>query len=69
MPLNTDYIATRRAFLNLTQQQAGIAAVFDPLHATQRWSDYERGRPQSPTLATLEALAKALRCDIGKLVE
>lgn len=66
MPLNTEYIAARRAALGLTQQQAADLAGFPNL---QKWSQYEKGRIPDPRLSSLEAIAKALRCKVAKLLK
>lgn len=65
MALNTDYIRQRREALGLTQQQAADAAGFPNL---QKWSNYENGRIPDPRLSSLEAIARALKCSVAKLV-
>lgn len=65
MPLNTDFIRTRRLALKLTQAEAAERAGFPNL---QKWSNYENGRIPDPQLSSLEAIAKALRCPVAKLI-
>lgn len=65
MPLNIEYIRARREQLKLTQAQAAERAGFPNL---QKWSQYEKGRIKDPQLSTLEAMARALRCGVAKLV-
>jgi transcriptional regulator with XRE-family HTH domain len=65
MPLNAEYIRRRRDQLGLTQQQCAVIAGFTN---AQKWSNYENGRIPDPQLSTLEAIAKALRCPVARLV-
>lgn len=65
MPLNIDYIRKRRDELGLTQAEAADKAGFPN---AQKWSNYENGRIPDPQLSTLEAIAKALRCPVAKLI-
>lgn len=65
MPLNTEYIRTRREQLGLTQAQAAERAGFPNL---QKWSQYENGRIPDPQLSSLEAIAQALNCKVAKLL-
>lgn len=65
MPLNIEYIRTRREQLGLTQEEAATAAGFAN---RQKWSQYEAGRVPDPQLSTLEGIARALGCDVGRLV-
>jgi transcriptional regulator with XRE-family HTH domain len=66
MALNIGYIRSRRKELKLTQAQAAKLAGFPNL---QKWSQYEKGHIPDPQLSSLEAIAKALRCNIAKLVQ
>lgn len=63
--MNVAFIRARRQQLKLTQQQCADAAGFPNL---QKWSQYENGRVPDPQLSTLEAIAKALRCPVAKLI-
>jgi transcriptional regulator with XRE-family HTH domain len=65
MPLNIEYIRTRRLALKLTQADAAKAAGFPN---GQKWSNYETGQIPDPQLSTLEAIAKALRCKVERLI-
>jgi transcriptional regulator with XRE-family HTH domain len=66
MPLNLEYIRQRREQLGLTQQQAADAAGFPNL---QKWSQYETGKIPDPQLSSLESIARALKCKVGKLLK
>lgn len=66
MPVDVTYIRQRRMQLGLTQQQAADAAGFPNL---QKWSQYENGRIPDPQLSSLEAIAKALRCKVRRLLK
>lgn len=66
MPLNTTYIRSRRLQLGLSQAEAAELAGFPNL---QKWSQFECGRIADPQLSSIEALAKALKCGAGKLIE
>ena len=66
MSLNTDYIRQRREQLGLTLAQAADRAKFSN---AQKWWQYEAGRIPDPQLSSLEAIAKALRCKVAKLIK
>jgi transcriptional regulator with XRE-family HTH domain len=66
MPLNLDYIRQRREQLGLTQADAAKRAGFPNL---QKWSQYETGRIPDPQLSSLEAIAKALKCGVARLLK
>jgi transcriptional regulator with XRE-family HTH domain len=66
MPLNIEYIKSRREQLGLSQDEAATLAGFPN---RQKWSQYENGRIPDPQLSTLEAIAKALRCGVVKLIK
>lgn len=66
MPLNHDYIRARRLHLKLTQAECAAEAG---MPNAQKWSNYETGKIPDPQLSTLEAIAKALRCKVAKLLK
>ncbi len=67
--LNVARIGELRSALNLTQQEAADAAGFN---SKQHWQNLESGRAGSAagiTLGTLNAIAKALKCDPKELLK
>ncbi len=67
--LNTDWIKSRREALSLTQEQAAEAAG---LKSKQHWYAVESGATGGKsgiTLGTLNAIAKALKCDPKELLK
>lgn len=66
MPLNIEFIRNRREQLKLTQAEAADRAGFSN---AQKWSQYETGYIPDPQLSTLEAIAKALRCKVARLLK
>jgi len=65
MPLDIQFIRSRRELLKLTQAEAASRAGFPN---PQKWSQYETGRIPDPQLSSLEAIAKSLRCKVAKLI-
>lgn len=64
-------IKRRRLALNLTQAQAARDAVWvDPAGGPdrRRWQKLESGHPADPALSTVEAAARALRCQVADLL-
>jgi transcriptional regulator with XRE-family HTH domain len=66
MPINLEYIRSRREQLGLSQDAAAKLAGFSN---RQKWSNYETGQIPDPQLSTLEAIAKALRCKVARLLK
>lgn len=65
MPLSPTKIFNRRKALKLTQTEAAARAG---MHHPS-WARIESGRRKDPALSTAEAVAKALRCPLAKLLE
>lgn len=65
MPLNVTYLRHRRTELCMTQHAAAMVAG---LANRQKWSQYERGWIDNPSIATISAMAKAMRCPVSKLI-
>lgn len=64
MPLDPSKIKARRERLKLTQSAAAERAGMPQPH----WARIEMGGRTDPQLSTAEAVAKALRCSIVKLL-
>lgn len=65
MSLNIEFIKERRLALKLTQAEAAERARFPNL---QKWSQYENGHIPDPQLSSLEAIARALKCKVARLI-
>lgn len=65
MPVvNFGEVTRRREALGLTMQQAAGAVGW----TAQRWGDVERGRRPNPSIATVLAVARVLRCKVDQLL-
>lgn len=62
--MDVEYIKARRLALGLTQATAAKLAGFPNL---QKWSQLETGSIRDPRLATLETVARVLKCKIDRL--
>lgn len=71
MPMDTQYIVSRRLQLKLNQEEAATRAGWtkNSIAAGKvKWSELEHGRYPDPRLSSLEAIATALQCGIDDLL-
>jgi DNA-binding XRE family transcriptional regulator len=64
MPLDPTKLKARRERLGLTQEQAAQAAGM----VREAYARIESGARTDPRLSTAQAVAKALRCPLAKLL-
>jgi transcriptional regulator with XRE-family HTH domain len=68
MPLDVQKIKELREGLGLTPEEAAARAGFGGTRPGQSWRRIESGRRANVTMATLDAMARALDCSPRDLV-
>lgn len=65
MPLDPEKIKSRREHLTYSQGEMARRAGM----SVQQWNALETGKKEDPRVATVETVAKALRCKIDDLMD